>query len=252
MKTLVPRHFKRFGEVFGGAMWFYIRSNWKLEEVYYNDLDALMYNLFTCFKQYDKIIEGLKDIPALNEGVFSDMKEVIKRSYTPPDIEVAVAHIYLCTHIFSGVTGTLRNENLKMVDKQFKFKKMVDQACVKRLHKKDIRDKFDKLQTFNLSYDEFIHKVDHEDLFLYLDPPYWKTESYYKEGNFNADDHEKLSHIIKNSKCKWMISYYDFPELHEWFPENRYKWVRKNYKKVSSNLKKSNISEEVLIMNYSK
>jgi len=254
MKMFVPENFTRYGEVFSGAMWFYIKSDWDIKEVYYNDLDPLMYNLFTCFKQYKEMVEKLKDLPAMNEEVFQNMKKVIQQPLTSPNIDVAVAHVYICTHIFSGITGTLRNPKLKMIDKQFKFATMKDQAVVKRLKTKKIQEKFDKLQTSNLSYEKFIPKVDGDDLFLYIDPPYWKTEKLYKEGNFNKDDHIKLSNIMRKTKCKWMLSYYDFDELHEWFPEDKYVWKRKKYKKVSANAKgkKTPVGEEILIMNYGK
>lgn len=252
MKTFAPKNFDRYGEVFSGAMWFYIKTDWRLKEVYYNDLDPLMYNLFTCFKQYKEMVKKLKDLPAMNNEVFGQMKKIIQQPLSSPDIDVAVAHVYICTHIFSGITGTLRNPKLKMIDKQFKFATMKDQAVVKRLKTKKIQEKFDKLQTFNLSYEKFIPEVDGDDLFLYIDPPYWKTEKLYKEGNFNKDDHIKLSNIMKNSKCKWMLSYYDFDELHEWFPEDKYVWKRKKYKKISANAKgkKTPVGEEILIMNY--
>lgn len=254
MKKFIPKNFKRYGEVFSGAMWFYIKSNnWdSLKEVYYNDLDPLMYNLFTCFKQYDEMIKKLENLPAMNKEVFNQMKKIIQQPLTPPNVDIAAAHVYLCTHIFSGITGTLRNKNLKMTNKQFKFEKMKDQAVVKRLKDQDIRNKFDKIQTSNLSYAEFINKVDGNDLFLYIDPPYWKTEKLYREGGFNKENHQELSKIMKKSKCKWMLSYYDFSELHEWFPEDKYKWLRKKYKKMSANAKgkKTPVGEEILIMNY--
>lgn len=51
MSELAPRNFKRYGEVFGGAMWFYVKSSITngVEECYYNDYDPYMYNLFLWF-----------------------------------------------------------------------------------------------------------------------------------------------------------------------------------------------------------
>ena len=41
MAQFVPRRFKKYGEVFGGAMWFYIRTSIanNCESIYYNDFD---------------------------------------------------------------------------------------------------------------------------------------------------------------------------------------------------------------------
>lgn len=256
MATLLPKKFDRYGEVFGGAMWFYIKTNFRVKEAYYNDFDPYMYNLFTCFKQYDEMIKKLKDLPALNEDCFKEQKKVLQgnEKFNVPDVDLAVAHVYLVTHIFSGVTGTLRSPKLKMTDKKFKFATMESQAVVKRLRTQDIRRKFDLLQTFNLSYEAFIPEVDGPDLFLYLDPPYYKTESYYKKGDFNYSDHERLATILNNTKCKWMLSYYDYKELDEWYPKDKFVYRRKDYKKLAANAKgkKTPVGTEVLVMNYGK
>jgi len=43
-----------------------------------------------------------------------------------------------------------------------------------------------------------------------------------------------------------------FELLHEWFPEDQYTWVRKEFAKAASAKKgeKQNMGEELLIMNY--
>ena len=78
MATLLPNKFDRYGEVFGGAMWFYIKTNFRVKEAYYNDFDPYMYNLFTCFKQYDEMIERLKDLPALMKIALKSRKRCYK------------------------------------------------------------------------------------------------------------------------------------------------------------------------------
>ena len=48
------------------------------------------------------------------------------------------------------------------------------------------------------------------------------------------------------------MSYYDFPELHTWFPENVYNWHKKSFAKAAAAKKgvKQNLAEELLITNY--
>jgi hypothetical protein len=48
------------------------------------------------------------------------------------------------------------------------------------------------------------------------------------------------------------MSYYDFPQLHEWFPETQYRWEKKEFAKAAAAKKgtKQNMGEELLIMNY--
>jgi len=48
------------------------------------------------------------------------------------------------------------------------------------------------------------------------------------------------------------LSYYDFPLLHEWFPEETYRWEKKEFAKAAAAKKgkTQNMGEELLIMNY--
>lgn len=258
MDTHKPLNFSEYAEVFGGAMWFYFKGKIQPQRAYYNDIDPLMVNLFTCFKYYDEMIERLKDLPTYDNNVFQKMKKVIqnnaKKEIKKLNFDFAVAHCYIIAHIFSAFTKNIWSPNLNMVKKRpGSVNYMGDHAIVKRLKDPEIRKKLDILKITNLSYEDFIPKLDNENLFLYVDPPYWKTETYYRKGDFNSNDHIKMIKILKNCKSKWMISYYDFPELHEWLSESTYTWKRKSYMKASGNVKKGknkNPGEEIIIMNY--
>ena len=50
------------------------------------------------------------------------------------------------------------------------------------------------------------------------------------------------------------MSYYDFPQLHDWFPETEFVWERKLFAKAAAAKKgkTQNMGEELLIMNYVK
>jgi len=100
----------------------------------------------------------------------------------------------------------------------------------------------------------------------YLDPPYWKTENYYSNHDFDSNDHERLSNVIKSIQGKFSLSYYDFPQLQQWFPQyeltigknnqldmfgySGYTWEKKDFSKAASTKKEKNIGTELLIMNY--
>lgn len=254
-----PEKFNRYAEVFGGAMWFYVRDKFLPEVAYYNDIDPIMVNLFSCFKYYDEFIKRIENLPTYDKDTFQKMKIIIqdnalKSKIEEPNFDLAVAHVYLVTHIFSGFTKDIWRPNLNMVKRRPSAPDyMKDHAIVKRLKNPIIRRKFDILEVSNESYENFIKRVDNEDLFLYVDPPYWKTEGHYRHGEFNAKDHKNLIDILKKSKCSWMISYYDFPELRKWLKNFDYVCKKRSYMKASGNVKKGtnkNPDVEILIMNY--
>jgi hypothetical protein len=61
-----------------------------------------------------------------------------------------------------------------------------------------------------------------------------------------------LANVLHNVNSKFGLSYYDFPLLSEWFPEDNYRWEKKQFAKAAAAKKgvKQNLAEELLILNY--
>jgi DNA adenine methylase len=103
-----------------------------------------------------------------------------------------------------------------------------------------------------MDFEDVIKKYDSEKTYIYLDPPYWKTENYYSNHDFDRNDHERLAKVLQQVKGKFSLSYYDFELLHTWFSETNYRWVKKQFAKAAAAKKgkTQNMGEELLIMNY--
>ena len=251
--NLSPLYFEydKYAEVFGGAMWVYINGDFYLQDVSYNDYNAQMSNLFSCCSKYEEFIPYLESNEAQIEEKFNAFRDEIVEFINSgdkiemPNFDMASKYVYLITQCFSGIVS----EKVKFVDLKDKYESKY-YSFLNRLKKPDIQKKLEVLKIYNLSFDDFIPEVDNEKTLLYVDPPYYGTEDLYAFHNFTKDNHKKLADLLNSCKSSWVLSYYEFPEMHEWYPESKYEWVRKDYKKGSSAAKgkKQTVGTELLII----
>ena len=165
-----------------------------------------------------------------------------------PDYEVAAKYAYILTQVFSGS----KPESSSFIDLKGNYKSKY-LTFRDKLSKPDWVEHFTRITNVeNLDFQAVIEKYDSPSTYIYLDPPYWKTENYYSNHDFDRNDHERLANVLSNVQGKFSLSYYDFPLLHDWFPEPQYRWEKKQFVKAAAAKKntKQNLGEELLILNY--
>lgn len=262
----IPRDIETYVEPFSGMFWVFFKMDLNhypnLKTVVYNDFNGLNSNLFSCCKEYDRMWDemskypcqqlGIEDTPTTYEEMFDEyQKEVFHSGITITDdnkFEVAAKYVYVLTQIFSGS----KPETSIYMDYKGKYRCKV-LIFMDKLKDRKYRSHFDKI-TFveNMDFQEVIEKYDSEKTYFYVDPPYWKTENYYSNHDFDRNDHERLADSLKSISGKFSLSYYDFPILRVWFPKHEYVWEMKEFAKAASAKSgvKQNMGEELLVMNY--
>ena len=261
----IPNNIEEFIEVFGGMFWTFFSMDLKqfpnLNKVVYNDFNPLNYNLFKCVQNPQELLRSINSIECQQQGVDitpSHLKEQFNSfqaeifnegfSVNPGDYEVAAKYVYILTQVFSGS----KPETSSYIDLKGKYKSKY-LTFRDKLSKPDWVDHFLKITDVeNMDFQDVINKYDGEKSYFYVDPPYWKTENYYSNHDFDREDHERLANVLKAMEGKFSLSYYDFPLLSEWFPKNEYTWEMKEFAKAASAKKgeKQNMGQELLIMNY--
>ena len=267
-KWIVPYYDKNmevYLETFGGMFWCFYNMDLKqfpnLKKVVYNDFNPLNYNLFKCVQNPTELLKAINSIDCQKQGeditpelyreqFVSFQADIFNKDFSLQayDYETAAKYVYVLTQVFSGS----KPETSKFIDLKGKYKSKY-LTFRDKLMKPDWVDHFLKITDVeNMDFAEVIQKYDSPTTYIYLDPPYWKTENYYSNHDFDRDDHERLANVLDEVKGKFSLSYYDFDLLHEWFPEDRYTWVRKEFAKAAAAKKgeKQNMGEELLIMNY--
>ena len=267
-KWIVPfydKDMETYVETFGGMYWCFFNMDLKqypnLKKVVYNDFNPLNYNLFKCVQNPEELLKAINSIecqqfgvevtpPHLKEQFISFQAEIFKEGFSvePGDYMVAAKYVYILTQVFSGS----KPETSSYIDLKGKYKSKY-LTFRDKLSKPDWVEHFLKItHVENMDFADVITKYDSPTTYFYVDPPYWKTENYYSNHDFDRNDHERLANSLKGMEGKFSLSYYDFPLLSEWFPKDNYTWEMKQFAKAAAAKKgkPQNMGEELLIMNY--
>jgi len=260
-----PKDMEVYTEAFGGMFWCYFNMDLtmfpNLKKIVYNDFNPLNYNLFKCVQNPSELQRALDSIPVQQLGVSNtpdDFKntfieyqtEIFNSGFTAttPDYLSAAKYVYVVTQVFS----VSKPETSSFIDLKGKYRcKYL--SFRDKLSKPDWVEHFTKITDVeNMDFEDLIVKYDAPTTFHYVDAPYWKTENYYSNHDFDRQDHERLANVLQQVKGKFGMSYYDFELLHTWFPQNQYKWEKKLFAKAAAAKKntKQNMGEELFIMNF--
>jgi DNA adenine methylase len=259
------RDMETYVETFGGMFWCFFNMDLEqfpnLKRVVYNDFNPLNYNLFQCVQNPSELKRVMDQIPTQEIGVFPTPNEYRERfkqfqseifntgfTINYPDYEVAAKYAYVVTQVFSGSKPDKSN----FIDYKGKYKSKF-LTFKDKLTKPEWIEHFLKISHVeNMDFQQVIEKYDAPSTYIYLDPPYWKTENYYSNHDFDRGDHERLANCLNSVQSKFSLSYYDFDLLHDWYPEDRFRWEKKEFAKAAAAKKgvKQNMGEELLILNY--
>lgn len=261
-----PNDMEIYTEIFGGAYWCYFNMDLnkfpKLKTIVYNDINPLNANLFRCAKNHEEFYQELIKYPCQQFGVIDTPKEYremfnrfqievfnddLKLDDTP-NFEIGAKYAYVLSQTFSS----MRPATSKYIDLKGKYRSKF-LSFVNKFNNSTYIEHLDKINIIECKdFEEVMKEYDSTKTFHYVDAPYFNRESQYSNHTFTTIDHKRLADCVDIIKGNCAISYYDFPELSEWYPKDIYRWKSKDFKKASgaSKGKKQSTGTELLIMNY--
>jgi len=272
-KTLIvpniPKDIEVYLECFSGMYWVFFNMDLEnypnLKQIVYNDFNPLNANLFKCLREdHQRLLKECEKIPVQKKGEFPTppecrkfFDESQKEIYDPnfvigdsPNYDVAAKHALILSSVFSGANP----EKSKFIDLKGKYHSKFT-SFMNKLKNPKWQKMFDAITNVeNSDFEEVIHKYDGDKTYVYTDPPYYIVGegSYYSNHSFTREDHERLANCLKSMKGQFSLSYYDFPQLSEWFPKEEYTWIQKEFAKAAMAKagKAQTKATEILIMNY--
>ena len=238
----IPPNISEFREPFvgGGSVFYAVRSIFQnLISYWINDLN---YDLYCFWKQtcdnVDGLVKTLQDTKASNndgrvlfEELTQEKDALSQNRQLLSEFDRAVRFFVLNRITFSGIVDSGGYS-------QAAYQKRFTDSSIERV--KMISPYLSGVKITCENYtDSLFH--DGEDVFIFLDPPYWKaTESklYGTRGTLHTTfDHVQFAENMKNCPHKWLITYddsslirelFDFAEIHEWTLQYGMNNYRKN------------------------
>lgn len=264
----IPKDIETYVECFSGQFWIFFGMNLEeypnLKKIVYNDFNPLNYNLYNCVRNHKELLKECEKLIVQEKGIIptnpickQNFENFQKEIYSPnlkidstPNYEIAAKYVYVLTQVFSGANP----QDSKFIDLKGKYHSKFT-SFKNKLKDPKWQKMFESITNVeNMDFTDVIDKYDSPKSYIYADPPYYIVGegNYYSNHEFNREDHVRLAKCLKSIKGKFSLSYYDFPQLSEWFPKDVYNWQSKDFAKAAMAKagKPQTIGTEILIMNY--
>lgn len=212
-----------------------------VNRIYLNDLDKSIYFFWKIIlEDHIRLCDWISDVEVSVEN-WKYYKSILVSQEDPRAIDIAKATFFLNR---TNVSGVLKGGIIGGYAQKGKYK--IDA----RFNKDDLIKRIERIARFrsrisisNLDGLAFIKRMNkkQDDIFLYLDPPYFHKGADLYLNFYSKADHKKLAKNVHKIDKNWMVSY----DNHE-FILNLYKDKRKIRYQLSQSAS-NRIGNEVLI-----
>lgn len=178
-----------------------------VDHIYINDLDRSIYAFWnSVINRPDELCEWIKDVE-VSISNWNKYRVIQGRANVADSFELAKSTFFLNRTNISGIIkgGVIGGqEQLGKYKIDARFNK---QDLITRIQK--IAGIKDRISVSNLDGLSFINKLNkkREEIFVYLDPPYYQKGADLYMNFCSKEDHKKLSKQVRKMHKLWMVSY---------------------------------------------
>ena len=178
-----------------------------VNNIFINDLDKSIYSFWKILLEENlRFCDWIENVE-ISVDNWLYYKEIQKNTDKVDMFELAKSTFYLNR---TNVSGVIKGGIIGGLEQRGKYKIDV------RFNKADLLMRVRKIEKFkhriflsNLDGLSFIKKMDRkrEEVFIYLDPPYYQKGADLYMNFYKEQDHRKLSNKVRKTNNKWMVSY---------------------------------------------
>lgn len=243
--ALLPEH-TCYLELFAGAAWvLFAKSPSKVEVL--NDIDEELVNFFRVVKYKPEELIQSFEWELVSRAEFVRLANLDTSTLT--DIERAHRFYYI---IMAGWGGELHYPRFQTsITDGGHGNRLIGALKFLRKRIEPVYSRLQKVVIENMDWKDCFDRYDREKTVMYIDPPYPGNGCNYLHNMRDWEDHYQLAERLHHSKCKWILSSYDVPEIHSLYDDYNIISVQSfSGMQVKKNDTSRTLNKEVLITNF--
>jgi DNA adenine methylase len=244
---LVPVHFAEYREPFlgGGSLFIALRQLFPKAKYRIGDLNRDLCSFWTTLRDNPKElideIENIKNSTMNGKNLYARLTKPIN----PPDRFQQAIRFFILNRITYSGTVDSGGYSAEAFEKRFTTSNIAKLEPLSKL----LQD----VEIQNESYERLLLDPG-DDVFIYLDPPYWrsrKSKLYGKNGDLHVFfDHKRFANDVLKCNHKWLMTCDDSGMMRELFNFGNFLSWESSYGMTNVNGRKTNIGKELFVANY--
>lgn len=186
-----------------------------------NDYDKCIYSVWRAIlNDTNEFIKLIKDTDVTIEE-WHRQKNIYLTQSNKYSLELAFATFFLNRTNRSGILkagpiGGFNQNGNYLINVRFNKENLIQRIC-------DIAEKKNQISLFNKDIRSFFkfYLPKYENVFLYLDPPYYKKGQELYKNYFTDKDHQEIAECVKQLTCNWIITYDNTAEITKLYEEQQ-------------------------------
>lgn len=186
----------------------------------------------------ENFVDAIKNLNISMDTWYDFKKYLTKDGPTKyNDLELGLAFLFYNRTNYSGIINAGPIGGKRQLSKYSIKCRFNPDRIIKKVNQLSfLRDRIEIIHGDGREYLRKFIKIQDDNIFFYVDPPYYDAGKVLYRNFFNAEDHVQLEEILTNIESPWLASYDDADFIRELYKSSRSKYVYTDYQ--AGNLKR--------------